>query len=189
MNLSTIFLAGCLGVFLLASGFLAAVAVLYHYFGVLGAAVPFALLVLAAWGFKLLLHRLFLLPFILKGNALKGARIEVHACEPIGMEDGSFMYRVNFTIHPRRMQRFYDPGELLLVAVDQRMSYSEDPTGDTVGTIQDLQLLHEGEYIKDFDKVCGAQRFQATVAMQQPQDAKFRYYFNFLGILKLTVPA
>ena len=99
---------------------------------------------------------------------------------------------VDFALTPKPgggVMQFYDPGELLLVPFNARISLTEDPTADGVSaSAHDLTLINEsGAETKDFDKLTGSSHLRVT--FQCPQSlrgrVKFRYYFEAFGDLTL----
>jgi len=144
--------------------------------------------------------RLFLIPFLLKGRVLKGARAEVHDVQYLGMEERTVAekdkvkehaYLVDLTIRPSGLVatpfKMWDPYELMPVPVDAKVSYDEDPTDGSFGSLRDVALYIGGQWeTKDFDKLHGEARIRLKLCLVAPSPAcKIRYYFYDVGTVTL----
>ena len=172
----------------------AAGAALYHYLGWYSLlAIPLACIALYVI-VRFFAIRIFLLPFQLKGKVLKGARAEIHEVCYLGVEEidvpgeeeqkeKQYAYTVDLTIKPSGLAatpfKMWDPYELVPVAPDSKVSFKEDPTDGSFGSIVEVSVFEDGGWqTEDIDKLQGAWRIRLKMHLVKPSAAcKIRYYF------------
>lgn len=157
--------------------------------------VLIVLFALAVWGTKILVARamkwIFMLPFRLKGKALRGGTATVHSARLEGTGDKGRSVLVEVTIAPQDPPpsgKFttWELGEVGLVPVGVN---AMDDNCDSRIAFEQLEYWDDGRYVKDEGfKLSGPQRlrFRATIPGTR-QDYRFHYYFEHFG--ELQVPA
>jgi hypothetical protein len=176
-------------------------AAMFHYLG------WYALLVIPLVSvalFLLVRHyltRIFLIPFLMKGKVLKGARTDVHEVRYLGTEEvdvaleqpqKQYAYLVDMTITPRSQTAtpfsMWDPYELVAVPPKSKVSFKDDATDDSIGSVAQVSIFDDGRWqTEDFDKLEGASRLRIKLLLAKPSSGcKLRYYFY--DVADLTLP-
>jgi len=162
------------------------------------------------WIIPYMAHRLFMAPFKMKGKALSGAEIEIHAVRPAAAPELSeneddeedfdeddyseydyseyAWYHVDVTITPHPKGEgftYWEPGELMLVGPD---AVAVDVDGDEAD-IHDLRVFAGGAFREyEGEKYEGPQRLELHVGVKRGFNAlQFRYYFELFG--HVPIPA
>jgi hypothetical protein len=167
-------------------------AALFHYLGWYSLLVIPMIIAALYFLVKHFLARILLLPFQLKGKVLKGARGDVHEVHYLGVEevDGRtgkkeqrHVYLVDLTIKPssRVVTPFtmWDPCELFPVSPEAKVSFDDDPSDGSFGSIDEVSLFDNGNWrTGDFDKLHGESRIRLKIRLVKASTAcKIRYYF------------
>jgi hypothetical protein len=156
------------------------------------------------WGVKYLFKWILIVPFKMKGKALAGAAVRIHAIKPAPMplvkededEDESQRYQqlkwyyLDVSIRPpERSDGFitWEPGELLLVPPDTKADDLESGFDSEACEIYSYQVFAHGQFAEDEDgKYEGAQRLQYHIGIQPTvRQLKFRYYFELFGLISI----
>ena len=152
---------------------------------------------------KAFVYRLFTIPFKLKGKALAGATVNVHAVTNISTPKDAAdeakvpqqYYAIDVTIVPPEQSEgftYWEPGEIALAPMKQRIKTMDDH--DHAHQVYDARLHgapapQDGGDDEDYDdggKYAGTQRVLLTVGLPPGGgDYKFVYYFEVFGAVKI----
>jgi hypothetical protein len=163
-------------------------------------------------GSKILLKRLFLTPFKMKGKVLAESAVRVHGVSaaptptPRQFEDEEVdeeatqryrslkWYFLDVSIRPSDQTEgcgftLWEPSELLLVPSDTKAKDLETGLDSDCCTIHDFKMFQEGKFIEDEEgKYEGSQRVQFYIGVEpNVKQLRFRYYFELFGLV--TLPA
>jgi len=191
-------------IFVVLASFVGGLALVVPYLPWWALVVGFLWLALAAqFLIGRLARRLFLMPFRVKGAALKGASAQVHAVLPAAgiaaapaAEDWNELrdyYLVDVTITPGEVPGpfgLWEPGELRLVPRESvlRPESHKAEDHDESCNITKVQVEAEGEWADDDGmKYGGPQRLRLYVAAEPgTRELKFRYYLEEFGRIMLA---
>lgn len=166
------------------------------------------LAVVAKFAVKKLLRKAILIPFKMKGAALRGATVEILSLVPVeaptALEDspdtgaeassaGRSFYELDVTIKPSEQVdgpfQGWELGEIRLVKPESRIDPNSDESSDEDDScrIERFDVWQEGAFVVDEGwKFQGPQRLKLLLAVKPgTRSLKFRYYFEEFGQLVL----
>lgn len=197
MNCRSIIMIGCIGILsltVIGGGLCYLVIDRFGWYGISGI---LACILIFSFSFRVLIGKIFMIPFILKSNALKGAEIKFAKIERVGDAPKDEFdteglhkkcdYDIEFSIVPKKSNKLYDVGEILIVDCNSELSMKVGSIENVIGSFLELSIKQDNEWINDFDKVAGIQYFKGKLRCEPKEKVKFQYYFNYIGTVDLPV--